>query len=533
MDVRFSCPNCGKRLRTGDQHAGTRTRCPKCAHVLVVPRATPADPSTDAQNTAGGYAVAPPADAQGGQTTAPAESPRAQDPAPPGSRAALAQESFEINEQLAELQPVLRAAQHAYEKAKEGYRLDKAGQRVDALGAHGKAGCINVLFGPAAAGAHWMMTDKPWQTPIDKSGVRQGAQKAGQLRGRVRQLKRRRSALRRVSRPDAGLAKLLGTVGAGVSAWLLLLVCLLVSAGALLFHPLAGLVGACIGAIVTYLVWQEVIAPTTMADRDYPQVLALRATLPAKGPTYLCMFALVAAACLAVCILVAGHAYDFVEAKLHARPDHSPSSTPAGAAEARGIQPPMLRPPAKPPEREAARARWRPFTDAGGRFRCDMPVGPQALQVESGKRSKVTIAMGEAKLALIARPTEHPTVGVADMQGILEEMVRRMKLLPSLGRATRVTVLRQRLAELDGCQAADLTAEMTVEGQPFTTRTLKYRKHGYDHTLTLTAPDGLWAETSTVFDRLTRSYRSVAPGRRDAVGREKPIPPAVDHDIDE
>src|SRR6516164_2323768 len=39
MPITFSCA-CGKTLRTADEHAGKRTRCPACALVQTVPEGT-------------------------------------------------------------------------------------------------------------------------------------------------------------------------------------------------------------------------------------------------------------------------------------------------------------------------------------------------------------------------------------------------------------------------------------------------------------------------------------------------------------
>jgi|GEM_PF-3425071 len=41
MPIEFQCSNCGKLLRTGDEPAGKRAKCPKCGSVMTVP--TPGD----------------------------------------------------------------------------------------------------------------------------------------------------------------------------------------------------------------------------------------------------------------------------------------------------------------------------------------------------------------------------------------------------------------------------------------------------------------------------------------------------------
>ena len=37
MPIEFQCPNCGQTLRTGDDTAGKKARCPKCQTVTDVP----------------------------------------------------------------------------------------------------------------------------------------------------------------------------------------------------------------------------------------------------------------------------------------------------------------------------------------------------------------------------------------------------------------------------------------------------------------------------------------------------------------
>lgn len=41
MAIEFSCEHCGKTIRTGDEHAGKRGRCPACHQSVYIP--TPSD----------------------------------------------------------------------------------------------------------------------------------------------------------------------------------------------------------------------------------------------------------------------------------------------------------------------------------------------------------------------------------------------------------------------------------------------------------------------------------------------------------
>src|SRR5579864_18044 len=38
MTIAFHCPSCGKWLKTRDDKAGRRTRCPECAEPLTIPQ---------------------------------------------------------------------------------------------------------------------------------------------------------------------------------------------------------------------------------------------------------------------------------------------------------------------------------------------------------------------------------------------------------------------------------------------------------------------------------------------------------------
>lgn len=43
MAIEFDCPGCGKNLKTGDDKAGRRTKCPQCGQPLTVPDGAASD----------------------------------------------------------------------------------------------------------------------------------------------------------------------------------------------------------------------------------------------------------------------------------------------------------------------------------------------------------------------------------------------------------------------------------------------------------------------------------------------------------
>jgi len=42
--IQFTCPNCGKRFKLGQEHAGRKGRCPGCRTIVQVPAASPDEP---------------------------------------------------------------------------------------------------------------------------------------------------------------------------------------------------------------------------------------------------------------------------------------------------------------------------------------------------------------------------------------------------------------------------------------------------------------------------------------------------------
>jgi len=69
MPIEFQCSNCGKLLRTGDDTAGKRAKCPKCGAVMTIPTpgtlVAPPQPPVPAEPPTGGksqpdYAAFPP-----------------------------------------------------------------------------------------------------------------------------------------------------------------------------------------------------------------------------------------------------------------------------------------------------------------------------------------------------------------------------------------------------------------------------------------------------------------------------------------
>src|SRR6187399_1705282 len=44
MAIEFDCPNCRARIRTPDEAAGKKARCPQCQQISPVPVSTPLQP---------------------------------------------------------------------------------------------------------------------------------------------------------------------------------------------------------------------------------------------------------------------------------------------------------------------------------------------------------------------------------------------------------------------------------------------------------------------------------------------------------
>jgi len=47
MSITFHCPECSREIKTGDQYAGKRARCPKCSAALTVPSVLDGDVAAD------------------------------------------------------------------------------------------------------------------------------------------------------------------------------------------------------------------------------------------------------------------------------------------------------------------------------------------------------------------------------------------------------------------------------------------------------------------------------------------------------
>ena len=81
MPIEFQCSNCGKLLRTGDDTAGKRAKCPKCGAVMTIPtpgtHVAPPQPPTPAEQPSSGkaqpdYAVSSPTFSPAEHESAPA-----------------------------------------------------------------------------------------------------------------------------------------------------------------------------------------------------------------------------------------------------------------------------------------------------------------------------------------------------------------------------------------------------------------------------------------------------------------------------
>ena len=59
MDIRFKCPDCGKKLKIKEEYAGKQAKCPGCGKALAIPRPVVQPQATD-QPAASSQPVAPP-----------------------------------------------------------------------------------------------------------------------------------------------------------------------------------------------------------------------------------------------------------------------------------------------------------------------------------------------------------------------------------------------------------------------------------------------------------------------------------------
>lgn len=59
MSIRFTCPECGKRLETADQNAGRGINCPRCGQRMTIPRAIVIEPQAAAEASASEASVPP------------------------------------------------------------------------------------------------------------------------------------------------------------------------------------------------------------------------------------------------------------------------------------------------------------------------------------------------------------------------------------------------------------------------------------------------------------------------------------------
>ena len=167
------------------------------------------------------------------------------------------------------------------------------------------------------------------------------------------------------------------------------------------------------------------------------------------------------------------------------------------------------------------------FVDAGGRFSCVIPREWQPQQRETAVRSKVSFRMGRSKssMTIIVRETEAQAVGAGDLQ----QFVNRMRQSKNLKNAE---IDHQGYGRLDGCRSVELTAKVGSWLLPFRVRTVKYRKHGYDHVITLGAPAAEFESVNRSLDRLLGSYRSVERKRNDGMSKEKKLPTDLDYELE-
>ena len=61
MDIRFKCPDCGKKLKVGEEHAGKQAKCPGCGNAVMIPPAAVQPQTADQPSTPTSSAPPPPA----------------------------------------------------------------------------------------------------------------------------------------------------------------------------------------------------------------------------------------------------------------------------------------------------------------------------------------------------------------------------------------------------------------------------------------------------------------------------------------
>jgi len=169
----------------------------------------------------------------------------------------------------------------------------------------------------------------------------------------------------------------------------------------------------------------------------------------------------------------------------------------------------------------------RQFVDAGGRFSCMLPKDWAPVQKETAARSKVGIKAGRsgASITIIVRNTALDVVG----QGDLDEMLNKMRQSSNLAKAT---VIQKGFGQIDECRSVGLTVSIRLGPKSLRSRTVKYRKHGYDHVITLGTMSSAPGSVEPTFEEFLRSYRSIDPAKRSSVSKERELPPGVDFKLD-
>lgn len=168
---------------------------------------------------------------------------------------------------------------------------------------------------------------------------------------------------------------------------------------------------------------------------------------------------------------------------------------------------------------------WRPLVDSANRFRCSIPAGCDVETVEAGERSKVRVVFDEScDLMIIVRTTNVAEIREEDLAEIGRN---QLKLLRDFGGSP--SIVKSRLSEVDGCVSADITIKVdslrrVKDAEKLQMRLVKFKRHGLDHTVSLSASPAAFSTLNPHFDKLLASYRSIAansvgPKSGDAVNR--------------
>ena len=132
-------------------------------------------------------------------------------------------------------------------------------------------------------------------------------------------------------------------------------------------------------------------------------------------------------------------------------------------------------------------------------------TGPSPEAGKVVRCSRVSFGLGKGTIAVRARETFH---GVVD-DALMDEIMRRLE-----SRVPSASVKDKRFMTCDEAKAAQLVATF----QQFTNHTVRYKKHGLDHTINFTCPTSDYGLLRDPFLAFVGSYRSRDPRAEDAKG---------------